>query len=66
MIDASELSHPHPPELGLDVGICLQGHFHWGGVALAGDALGFDPGVQVAGGFDGYGRSLWGADFEGQ
>ena len=60
------LPHPHAPELGLDVGVGVEGDFHWGAVALAGDALGFDPRVQVAGGFDGYGRSLRGADLEGQ
>ena len=66
MIDASELSHPYAPELGLDGGVGVEGDFHRGGVALAGDALGFDPGVQVAGSFKGHARSLRGADFQGQ
>ena len=60
------LPHPQAPELGLDVGVGFQGDFHRGGVALAGDALGFDPGVEVAGGFDGHCGSLRGSDLEGQ
>ena len=31
---------------------------------MAGDALGFGPRAQVAGGFDGHGRALRGSDFE--
>ena len=63
---STHLPHPHAPELGLDIGVGLKGHFHRGGVALAGDALGFGPGVQVAGSFDGHGGALGGSDFEGQ
>ena len=57
---------PHTPELGLDGGVGFQGDFHRSAIALAGDALGFNPGVQVAGGFDGHGRARWGSDLEGQ
>ena len=60
------LSYPQPPELGLNARVGVEGDFNRGAIALAGDALGFDPRVQVACGFDGYGRSLRGADFEGQ
>ena len=58
--------HPHAPELGLDVGIGLEGDFDGGSVALAGDALGFGPGAQVAGGFHGHGGALGRSDFETQ
>ena len=62
----NSLPHPYAPELGLDVGVGLQGDFHRGAVALAGDALGFGPGVQVAGGFNRDRGSGGGSDFEGQ
>ena len=56
--------HPHAPELGLDVGVGLKGDLHRRASALAGDALGFGPGAQVAGGFDGHGGALGGSDFQ--
>lgn len=58
--------YPQAPELGLDVGFGLKGDLNWRASALAGDALGFHPGVQVASGFEGYGRCLRGADLEGE
>jgi hypothetical protein len=38
----------------LDVGVGLKGDLHRRASALAGDALGFGPGAQVAGGFWGF------------
>jgi len=49
--------HPYAPELGLDVGVGLEGDFDGGSVALAGDALAFGPGGEVGGGFEGQGGS---------
>ena len=60
----NSLPDPYAPELGLNVGVGLKGDLYWRASALAGDALGFGPRAQVAGGFHGYGGALGGSDFE--
>ena len=65
-MDFALLPHPQAPELGLDVRVGFQGDFHRSAFALAGNALGFNPGVEVAGGFEGDGGPRWSADLEGQ
>jgi hypothetical protein len=64
--EPTELPNPYAPELGLDVGVGLKGDLHRRASALAGDALGFGPGAQVAGGFDRHGGALGGSNFEAQ
>ena len=58
--------HPHPPELGLYIGIGLQGDFQWVAGALACEALSLGPSIEVAGGFDGHDGALGRSDFKAQ